>query len=123
MGYPAVVKPNAEGSTIGVSIADNIEELEKGIAAASLYDRRILIEKYISGRELTVGVIGKDPVALPVIEIKPKSGFFDYESKYTKNLTQYIVPVKIKNGLNKKILDFSLKCHKEFNCSGISRAS
>jgi D-alanine-D-alanine ligase len=121
IGYPVVVKPNTEGSTIGISKAGNIEELEQGVRLASRYDKRIMIEKYISGRELTVGVIGKDPRALPIIEIKPKSGFFDYESKYTKNLTEYIVPAEIENGIAEKIMDLSLKCHQCFSCLGISR--
>jgi D-alanine-D-alanine ligase len=121
MGYPVVVKPNTEGSTIGISKADSIEELESGVRLASRYDNRVMIEKYIAGRELTVGVIGKDPQALPVIEIKPKSGFFDYEAKYTKNLTEYIVPAEIKNSMTEKIIDLSLRCHKCFSCFGLSR--
>ena len=121
MGYPVVVKPNTEGSTIGISKAGNIEELESGVRLASRYDERVMIEKYIIGRELTVGVIGKDPQALPVVEIKPKSGFFDYESKYTKNLTEYIVPAEIENNMTEKIMDISLKCHRCFSCFGISR--
>jgi D-alanine--D-alanine ligase len=80
-----------------------------------------MIEKYVGGRELTVGVIGERPAALPIIEIKPKSGFFDYESKYTKNLTEYIVPAEIEKGLSDQILDLSLKCHQSFGCCGVSR--
>jgi D-alanine-D-alanine ligase len=121
MGYPVVVKPNTEGSTIGITKAVNIEELESGIRLASRYDKRVMIEKYISGRELTVGVVGKDPRALPVIEIKPKSGFFDYESKYTKNLTEYIVPAEIGSSMTEQVMDLSLRCHQCFSCFGISR--
>lgn len=121
IGYPVVIKPNTEGSTIGISRAANIQELESGIRLASRYDKRVMIEKYIRGRELTVGVIGKDPLALPVIEIKPKSGFFDYESKYTKNLTEYTVPAKIGDDMTKRVMDLSLKCHQDFHCFSISR--
>ncbi len=121
IGYPAVVKPNAEGSTIGISIIDNIGELEEGINNAAAYDRKLLIEKHISGRELTVGIIGRDPAALPIIEIKPESGFFDYKSKYTKNLTEYIAPAEVEKKLDRKIIDISLKCHRILGCCGISR--
>jgi len=121
IGYPVVVKPNNEGSTIGISKAESIEELETGVKLASRYDKRIMIEKYIRGRELTVGVIGREPRALPVIEIKPKSGFFDYDSKYIKNLTEYIVPAEIEVDISEKILGLSLRCHQGFSCLGISR--
>jgi len=121
MGYPVVVKPNTEGSSIGISLVNNILELKKGISEASTYDYRVMIEKYIKGREFTVGVIGKNPRALPIIEIKPNCGFFDYDSKYVKNLTEYIVPAEIEENLSRKILDLSLDCHLGFGCCGISR--
>ncbi|MCD4671007.1 MAG: D-alanine--D-alanine ligase [Actinomycetia bacterium] len=121
MGYPVVAKPNTGGSTLGISIINNEGELEEGISNAAAYDRDLFIEKYISGRELTVGIIGRTLTALPVIEIKPENGFFDYESKYTKNLTEYIIPAKIKKRLNGEILDISFKCHRVLECCGISR--
>jgi D-alanine--D-alanine ligase len=80
-----------------------------------------MVEEYINGRELTVGVIGKDPRALPIIEIKPKSGFFDYKSKYTKNLTEYIVPAEIEKEMAEQVMDLALKCHQCFSCFGVCR--
>jgi D-alanine-D-alanine ligase len=123
MGYPVVIKPNAEGSTIGISRASGIEELEAGIRLASQYDCKVMIEKYIKGRELTAGVIGmgRRLRVLPVIEIKPISGFFDYESKYTKNLTEYIVPAEIDKAITDRVMDLALRCHLNFGCCGISR--
>jgi len=121
MGYPVVVKPNSSGSTIGISKVVDKAGLGSGIREAFTYDWRIMVEDYISGRELTVGVIGQDPVALPVIEIIPRSGFFDYESKYTKNMTEYIVPAKIGKGLTERIMGLSLTCHQLFGCCGVSR--
>ncbi|HAJ94919.1 MAG TPA: D-alanine--D-alanine ligase [Actinobacteria bacterium] len=121
VSYPVVVKPNAEGSTIGISRIKSASRLIEGIKKAALYDRRILIEKYIDGRELTVGIIGMNPVALPVIEIRPRSGFFDYEAKYTKNMTEYIIPPEMKTSLYKEIQETSLICHKMFSCCGLSR--
>lgn len=121
IGYPVVVKPNAEGSTIGISCIKNTSGLEEGIKKAAPYDRSILIEKYVDGRELTVGIIGMEPMALPMIEIRPKSGFFDYKAKYTKNMTEYIIPPEMKSSLYKEIQEISLMCHKTLSCRGLSR--
>ncbi|MDD5622107.1 MAG: D-alanine--D-alanine ligase [Actinomycetota bacterium] len=122
LSYPVIVKPNSEGSTIGVKIAGSDEQLEHAIEDASKYDEKILIEEYIKGRELTVSVIGKDPVALPIIEIKPRSGFYDYEAKYTKGMTEYVVPAELSSELTRHISETAVKCHKVLECSGISRA-
>ncbi|TET50732.1 MAG: D-alanine--D-alanine ligase [Actinomycetota bacterium] len=120
-GYPLVIKPNSEGSTIGIMTIYDESQLEDGIRKAVEYDKKILIEKYIKGRELTVGIIGLEPVGLPVIEIKPKSGFFDFESKYTRNFTEYIVPAEIDVKTAESIMEISLNCHNMLGCSGISR--
>lgn len=121
LSYPVIVKPNREGSTIGVNIVGSDEQLKNAIEDASKYDNKILIEKYINGRELTVSVIGKDPVALPIIEIKPSSGFYDYEAKYTKGMTEYIVPAELSRESYLHISETAVKCHKVLECSGISR--
>lgn len=122
LSYPVIVKPNNEGSTIGVNIVGSDEQLEYAIEDASKYDKKILIERYINGRELTVSVIGKDPVALPIIEIKPRSGFYDYKAKYTKGMTEYIVPAELPDELSCHISETAVKCHKVLECSGISRS-
>ena len=77
---PIVVKPAREGSTVGIVIVKNQDELEPAIAEASKYDRELLIEKFVSGRELTIGILGDQ--ALPIIEIIPKGGFYDFNNKY-----------------------------------------
>jgi D-alanine-D-alanine ligase len=77
---PIVVKPEREGSTVGIVIVKNQNELEPAIAEASKYDRELLIEKFVSGRELTIGILGDQ--ALPIIEIIPKGGFYDFQNKY-----------------------------------------
>ena len=120
--FPVIVKPNKEGSTIGVSIIENGAQLADGMKMALNYDSKILIEKFIKGKQLTVSIIGGDPaVALPIIEIKPKSGFYDYKSKYTKGLTEYVVPAHIERDTCKYVTDLALKSHKSLHCSGISR--
>ncbi len=119
--FPVIVKPNKEGSTIGVSIIENGAQLADGIKMALNYDSKVLIEKFIEGKQLTVSVIGRDPVALPIIEIKPKSGFYDYKSKYTKGLTEYVVPAHIERDICEYVTDLALKSHKSLHCSGVSR--
>jgi len=119
--YPVVVKPNSEGSTIGVNIVKKNGQLKHAIEDVLKYDCKVLIEEYIRGRELTVSIIGREPVALPVIEIKPKSGFYDYKSKYTKDMTEYIVPAELDSQTEKNVSEAALKCHKVLGCSGISR--
>ena len=80
IGLPIVVKPAKEGSTVGIVIVKNENELEPAIAEAAKYDRELLIEKFVSGRELTIGILGDQ--ALPIIEITPKGGFYDFNNKY-----------------------------------------
>ncbi len=121
LSFPLMIKPNSEGSTIGVNIARNDSQLEDALINASEYDNKILIEKYINGRELTVGIIGREPVALPVIEIKPKNDFYDYKAKYVKNMTEYIVPAELDKKVYKYVSDAAVKCHRVLECSGISR--
>lgn len=120
-GYPLVVKPNSEGSTIGIRTVYDGSQLEDGIKEAAGYDKRILLEKYIKGRELTVGIIGSEPEALPIIEIKPKSGFFDFDSKYKRDLTEYIIPADIDEKTAENVIGISMSCHRILGCSGISR--
>lgn len=122
IGYPCVVKPNNEGSTVGLTIVNPDTEdiyLQKAIKLAFNYSDKVLIEQYIKGRELTVPVIGEE--AFPVIEIKPKDGFYDYEHKYTKGMTEYFCPAEIDIETEKAIKYNSLKAHKALCCSVYSR--
>ncbi len=121
IGYPAVVKPAREGSTIGITIAKNESELKSAIHFAKVYDKKVFVEKYIKGRQVAVGIIGADPVALPVIEIIPKSGFYDFKSKYTPGMTDYVVPAEVDENLRQMIQDISVQAHKSLECYGISR--
>lgn len=119
--YPVIVKPNTGGSTIGINIASDDTQLEYAVSEALKYDSKILIEKYIRGRELTVSIIGNEPVALPIIEIKPKSGFYDYEAKYVKGMTEYMVPAELDKEITGHISETAVKCHKALECKSISR--
>ena len=88
--WPVIAKPAHEGSTIGVTIANNAEELVAGLRAGLAYDHTILVEEFIQGDEATVSVL--NGAALPVIQVVPKSGFYDFSSKYTAGQTEYLLP-------------------------------
>jgi len=104
---PAVVKPNDNGSSIGVEIVETKEALEAAVAKAKKYSDEILIEKKITGREFSAGVL--DGVALPIIEIKPKLGFYDYANKYQADATEEIVPAQLSEELTRKMQEAALR--------------
>ena len=116
---PVVIKPSSKGSTIGVSIIEKIAEFKKAIQEAKKYDKDILIEKYIKGKELSVGVLGN--MVLPVIEIIPKNKFYDYESKYKSGMSEHIIPARIPKKVNDKIRVYALKTFHVLNCRAIAR--
>lgn len=93
IGFPCVIKPNDQGSTVGLSIVKSEEEIETAVNLGFQYSSKILIEEYIDGYEMTVGII--ENKALPVLEIKPKHGIYDFECKYTSGMSEYIVPADI----------------------------
>ncbi len=121
LGLPSIVKPNCEGSTVGISVARNLDEMERGLEEALQYDDTIIVEKFIEGRELTVGLVGAAPVALPVLEVVPKKGIYDYECKYSKGMTDYIVPADIPGKIALRLQELSIQAHKSLACEGISR--
>jgi D-alanine-D-alanine ligase len=121
LGFPCIVKPNCEGSTLGANRARNVEELEEALEDALSYDEQLIVERYIEGRELTVGLIGAEPVVLPVLEVVASKGIYDYECKYTKGMTEYIVPALIPEELSQELKRLSLKAHKVLGCEGFSR--
>jgi len=123
LSLPIVVKPSELGSSVGMSIAKTKKELEKGIKIAFRYDREVLLEKFIKGRELTVPVMGNDPArALPVIEIIPKvSTWFDYRAKYEVGGSEEICPAKIPGKIKNKIQKQALAAYKAIGCKDLAR--
>jgi len=119
LGPSLVVKPSNGGSSIGLNIAGNEQELKDAIRDAFKYDDKLVIEEYISGREITVGVI--EDRALPIVEIVPKRKFFDFTAKYEKGLTEYIVPAEIEKSIYKKCQDMGLRAHKALSARSFSR--
>ncbi len=116
---PVVVKPAREGSTIGVSIVREDEELGPALTKAGDHDEEILVEEFMKGREITVGILKNIP--LPIIEIAPKSGFYDYHAKYTKGETQYILPARIPRERYLYAQEMSLKAFQKLGCTGVGR--
>ncbi len=124
LGLPCVVKPASEGSSLGMTIARNLDELESGLKEAFKLDRYVLVEEFIEGREITVGVLGNDGLeALPCIEIIPgrEYSFFDYRAKYTPGATQEICPAEIPDDLARKAQELGLAAHRALYCRGYSR--
>lgn len=117
--FPLVVKPSREGSTIGISIVDGPGALAKGLDEAVALDRTVLVESFFAGDELTVGVL--DGEALPVIQIVPQSGFYDYEAKYTKGKTEYLLPAPISQELTHQLQQAAVLACRTLGCRGGAR--
>ncbi|MFO1518086.1 MAG: D-alanine--D-alanine ligase [bacterium] len=120
LSFPVIVKPSREGSTIGITRVQEIGELEKALLAAEEYDSRVLVEEFITGKEVTSGVLAGEP--LPLIEVVPKSGFYDFQSKYTKGATEYILPARISPELTQEIQSLTVEIFNELGCEGVVRA-
>jgi len=118
-GYPCVIKPNDEGSTLGLTICKNQDEVEKGINFSFEYSNVAMVEEYIPGRELTVSVIDKVP--MPVLEIKPKHGFYDYEAKYTDGMSEYEVPANLPEDIALQLQQQALLAYQAIGCKDYSR--
>lgn len=119
LGLPLFVKPANHGSSIGLSLVERDEELPAAIQLAFQFNERVIIEEYIFGRELTVGVLGDE--ALPAIEIIPKNKFFDFQAKYQAGLTQYIIPARLEEDISRKVQRAALEAHRLLGCFGCSR--
>ena len=107
------------GSTIGFSLIGRLSDLDSAIDKSLKYGNHVLIEEYIDGKEITVSILG-DRV-LPIVEIKPHSSVYDYESKYTKGESDYVCPAEIDDSLSEEIKDIALKIHKLLGCQVYSR--
>jgi len=116
---PCVVKPACEGSTIGISIVKKKAERKEAIKIALKYDRKVLVERYIEGDEITVGIVNNE--ILPVIQVIPKKGFYDFEAKYTKGMTEYVIPARIGRTIEKKAQKIATHIYKAFQLSGCVR--
>lgn len=117
--YPTVAKPYFSGSSLGVSIVREERELPEALRKALSLQNKVILEDYIEGRELTVGILDDRP--LSVVEIIPKEGYYDFTAKYRDNLTQFIAPAKLENGIYRRIQEAALEAHRALGCRYFSR--
>jgi D-alanine-D-alanine ligase len=119
LGLPVIVKPSKQGSTVGLSIVRNTLDLDAAVAEAFRYDDEVMIERFIAGRELTVGVLGDD--ALPVGEIKPSKEIYDYECKYTAGMASEEFPANLSPNVTNKLQEQSLRAFRALKLRGYAR--
>jgi D-alanine-D-alanine ligase len=119
LSYPVVVKPYFSGSSLGVSIVRRPQDLEGALYKAYQLGRKVILEDYIGGRELTVGILGNRP--LGVVEIIPKNGYFDFSTKYTEGLADFVAPARLDKGLYKRVQKLALDAHNSLGCRDFSR--
>jgi D-alanine-D-alanine ligase len=118
IGFPVVIKPNNQGSSVGFSFVEKAEDLPAALEEAAKYGE-LLVERYIAGREITAAVL--DGEALPIVEIIPKGGFYDYTRKYTKGTSRYEVPAKIDKRTEDRIKREALLAWNALDCRDYAR--
>lgn len=125
LNFPLMVKPSAEGSSIGMSKVDNIEELKEAFQVAQKSDKKILLEEYLQGVSITVGVLEdvekNETFATPILEFRTKTLWYDFEAKYTEGMTEFILPAQLDEKLTKEIQKMAVDAHKACDCTGVSR--
>lgn len=118
-GFPVVVKPRSEGSSVGLAIAKNMSELRDAVGAALEHDRFALVERFVKATEVHVGIL--DGRVLGCIEVAPKKGIYDYEAKYTPGATEYILPPRIAPTRARGIMNLAERAAKALGCTGACR--
>ncbi len=121
--YPVVVKPNQEGSTIGLTFADDEKQMKQGITEAFKFDDTVLIEEFIEGKEVTVAVLGNkgQEEGLPVVEIVPKNKYYDYEAKYAPGGSEHFVPARVDDRIKEYLQKNAVLAHQSLGCEVYSR--
>ncbi|MFH1754998.1 MAG: D-alanine--D-alanine ligase, partial [Candidatus Latescibacterota bacterium] len=119
IGFPLVVKPNQQGSSVGVSIVTEAGELAKALSVAAALDRALIIERFIDGSELTASILGNE--VLPLIEIRPKAGFYDYRNKYTSGASDYLVPAPLDEKTTEAVKSSAMQAYRAHGCRAYAR--
>ncbi len=119
IGFPLIVKPSRQGSSVGLFVVNEPEELAKAVAEASQFDTEVMIERYAKGRELTVGILGDQ--AFPPVEIRPKKGIYDYHSKYTPGMTEYLCPAPLDEEVTAQMQMYALRAFRVLKLRGYGR--
>ncbi|CAN5654033.1 D-alanine--D-alanine ligase [soil metagenome] len=117
--FPCIVKPSRQGSSVGIEVVRDADQLESAVRAASEFDTEVMIERFVRGRELTVAILGDHP--LPPIEIRPKKGIYDYEAKYTPGMTEYLCPAPLDEEIVAQVQAFALRAFKVLKLRGYAR--
>jgi len=120
-GFPVIVKPASEGSSVGVSLAENLEQLEEACEDAFRFDDVVLVERYITGKEVHVGIVGDK--ALGAIEIASHNRIFDYQAKYVPGHADFFLPARLSPERYRGILTQALRAHQALGCEGASRVN
>jgi D-alanine-D-alanine ligase len=118
-GLPVVVKPVQEGSSVGVSIVRQADQLQTALDEAFQYDELVLVEQYVKGREVQVGILDDRPIG--AIEIVPKNEFYDFEAKYSDGMAEHFFPARLDAALYEKVQQLGLKAHQALGCDGYCR--
>ncbi|MFQ8627014.1 MAG: D-alanine--D-alanine ligase [Candidatus Gastranaerophilaceae bacterium] len=123
LNYPLITKPVNEGSSFGMTKVNSPDELESAYLDAIKYNDDVLIEEYLVGKAATVGVIGDgaERIVTEILEMRPKHEWYDYECKYTKGMTEFVLPAEISKEMTEKVKKIALKAFEAAGCSGVSR--
>jgi len=121
--FPVMIKPVSEGSSIGMYKVNSIDEFKEFYDKSAEIGQDILVEEYIQGVSATVGVLdnGDDTFATEILELRPKTEWYDYEAKYTKGMTEFILPAELSDEMTQKVKDTAVKAYKACRCKGVSR--
>ncbi|MEW5821529.1 MAG: D-alanine--D-alanine ligase [Cyanobacteriota bacterium] len=121
--YPVMVKPMSDGSSVGMTKVNEENNLYDAVMVAGKYKDGILIEEFLKGKQITIGVldINKETVATPILELRTKTEWYDYTAKYTEGLTEFILPAEIDEETTKLAQEYAIKAHKSLGCRGVSR--
>jgi D-alanine-D-alanine ligase len=120
LGFPLVVKPASQGSSLGVEFASDRDGVPEALVAAFSYDNRVLLERYVKGRELAVGILGEE--ALPIVEAIPhEEDFFNFEARYEIGRTEYVCPAELSQEETQRVHEVAQRTYEALGCSGFSR--
>jgi D-alanine-D-alanine ligase len=121
-GLPLVIKPVREGSTIGITIARDADDVASGLVLAGKYDRRVLVQRFATGTEVTIGVLATPELqVLPTLEIVSENPVYDYDAKYTAGKSHHIIPARIPEAARAAASDAAARAFTELGCSGMAR--
>jgi D-alanine-D-alanine ligase len=118
-GFPCVIKPVREGSSVGVAVCEDLAALQVSAERAACFDDELLVERFIAGQEVSVAVLGDR--ALGAVEIAPRQGFYDYCNKYTRGATDYFIPPRLSPERYRGVLAQALRAHRALGCDGATR--